>query len=180
MNNSSDDEFGGLDVSPEEAAQMEMNASRSSRASRSTPMPQTPRKAIKTEPLDTPGRIGGLPTPVTGGRTLEGSRDIQTPSASPEDSIERRAEMGKTGYSITDDVLEVLKGKTDGETTGRVKDICDRFGMKLSGIERGRDITRTAVKSKDEKIEQLRKRVVALENEVEKKKAVIRAMADSL
>jgi hypothetical protein len=34
----------------------------------------------------------------------------------------------------------------------RVRGICDKFGMKLSGIERGRDITRVALKSKDDKI----------------------------
>ena len=173
--------FGPFEVSPEDAAEMEFHASQTPRLS-PRPAPQTPRKAAKTGNLATPGRAG-LPTPVTGGsagRSLKGSRDIQTPSASPEDSVERRAEMGKTGYAITDDVMEVLKGKVDAQISSKVQAICDRFGMRLSGIEKGRDISRVALKSKDEKIEELRKRVVDLEGEVEKKKALIKAMADSL
>jgi hypothetical protein len=61
----------------------------------------------------------------------------------------------------------------------RIRGICDKFEMKLSGIERGRDITRVALKSKDDKIEELKNKVVALEAEVEKKKAIIKLMADS-
>jgi polyhydroxyalkanoate synthesis regulator phasin len=176
----SDSEFGGFEVSPEEAAEIEFNASQASQSS-PMPTPQTPRKAVKTGNLATPGEGRALlATPVTGGRSLEGSRDIQTPSAPPEESVERRAEMGKTGYAVTDDVMEVLKGKVDAQTSSKVQTICDKFGMKLSGIERGRDITRVALKSKDEKIEELKKRVAGLEAEVEKKKAVIKAMADSL
>jgi hypothetical protein len=176
----SDDEFGEFGLQPRQAAAMEQ------RASQSMTSPETPRKVIKSFEYATPGRPaqtghGGLPTPITGGGTVfEGSRDIgvfSTPHSSQED-IEQRAAMGKTGYTITDDVVELLKGKVDAQTLAKVQNICDRFGMKLSGIEKGRDITRVALKQKDETLEGLKKKVADLEAEVEKKKAVIKMLAD--
>ena len=179
LDEGSDSDFGGFELSPE-MAEILTRASQTS----STPMPtpQTPRKAAKSGDFATPGAgiRAGLPTPVTGGFTDRESRDIQTPSASPNESVERRAEMGKTGYVITDDVMEVLKGKVNAQICSQVQVICDKFGAKLSGIEKGRDISRVALKSKDEKIEELRTRVASLEMELEKKKAVIKAMADSM
>lgn len=161
---------------------MENNASQTSSTPVPVPAPQNPRKAVKSGEFATPGAgmRAGLPTPVTRGFTNRESGEIQTPSASPEESVERRAEMGKTGYAITDDVMEVLKGKVDAQIFSKVQVMCDKFGAKLSGVEKGRDISRVALKSKDEKIEELRLRVASLEAELEKKKAVIRAMADSL
>jgi hypothetical protein len=176
----SGDEFGGFGLQPGEAAEMEQQASQSMVS------PETPRKVIKSFEYATPGRAEqagprGLPTPITGGRTVsEGSRDVgvfSTPHSSQED-VEQRAAMGKTGYTITDDVMELLKGKVDAQTLAKVQNICDRFGMKLSGIEKGRDITRVALKQKDETMEGLKKKVADLEAEVEKKKAVIKMLAD--
>lgn len=180
MFDDSDDEFGGFGLQPVEAAEVEHQASQSMTSA------PTPRKTIKSFEYATPGRaapaeFGGLPTPVTGGRTVsDGSRDVgifSTPHSSQED-VEHRAAMGKTGYTITDDVMELLKGKVDTQTLAKVQNICDRFGMKLSGIEKGRDITRVALKQKDETMEGLKKKVADLEAEVEKKKAVIKMLAD--
>lgn len=67
--------------------------------------------------------------------------------------------------------MELLKGKIDSETARSVRALLDKFGMRLSGVEKGREIARVALQGKEEKI-------AALEADVEKKKAVIKMMAD--
>jgi hypothetical protein len=105
------DEFGGFEIGPQEAEMMEFSASQS------TPT----RKAVKTSDVATPSRVvknesSGLQTPVTGNANIGRSEfggSLHTPSSSFQGSVEKRAVMGKIGYAVTDDVLEVLKGKVD-------------------------------------------------------------------
>jgi hypothetical protein len=170
------------------------------------PHPETPRKAIKTDPFMTPcsKRKRGeeaLPTPLTGtvqdedvftsstgrlkGYMWDGNErfGLRSPSATSTPGRFRDTsvvddpaeEKPKNGYDIIEEVMELLKDRNiDGDTTGNVRQLLGKHAIKISGIARGRDITRVALKAKDAKIAELQQKITALEKEREMDKTIIR------
>jgi hypothetical protein len=142
-----------------------------------------------------------LPTPLTGGikdedvftsstGRLKGSMwdgnepfGLRSPSATPtpsrfrdvsevEDPADRRS---KDGYDITDEVMGLLRNQQiDENISANLREMLGKHAMKISGIAKGRDITRVALKAKDAKIAELRQKITALEAEREMDKTVIR------
>lgn len=103
----------------------------------------------------------GTPTPV---RYRESTVASDAPS-----------QILQNSYDITDEVLELLKDKhIDDETTASLKQLLNRHTMKISGIAKGRDITRVALKAKDTKIAELQQKISALEAQREMDRTVIR------
>jgi hypothetical protein len=116
-------------------------------------------------------------------------RGLPSPSSSP--TPNRRLDFGAassaTGavasadYDITEEVLELLSGhEIDEETTAELRKLLNRYALKNSGIEKGRDVTRLALKAKDAKIEELQARITALETEREMDKVIIRHFKDDM
>ena len=79
-------------------------------------------------------------------------------------------------YDITTEVLDLLAEESvllDGETGAKLRNLLSRHAMRVSGIAKGRDITRVALKSKDVRIGELGLRIGQLEAEREVDKRII-------
>lgn len=158
---------------------------------------ETPRKAIKSAPSMTPGSKrkrdeAVLPTPSTtddifntpaatkaNGDRWDGKTPfgLRSPSQTPTPMRFHDAEPSSqnTSYEITEEVMELLKGqRIDEDTVSNLRGLLNRHAMKMSGIAKGRDITRVALKAKDKTIAELRQRISSLEAEREMDKAVIK------
>ena len=118
---------------------------------------------------------------------------LRSPSATPTPSRFRNVvesensarEKDKPGYDITDEVMDVLKDEHINENArASLRQLLSTHAMKVSGIAKGREITRVALKSKDVKIAELQQKIAALEAERELDKIIIRhlksGMAESI
>jgi len=103
-----------------------------------------------------------------------------TPSqfAQPRDSTaasEDRGERAQQNYDITDEVMDLLRDQQiDEEVTFNLKELLNKHALKISGISKGRDITRVALKAKDAKIAELQQKINALETERDLDKRILR------
>lgn len=89
--------------------------------------------------------------------------------------------MMTSPYDITPEVLHLLQEEgvlLDEETKGKLKNLLGRHAMRVSGIAKGRDITRVALKSKDSKIAELGLRIGQLEAEREVDRRLIAGLRD--
>jgi hypothetical protein len=103
-----------------------------------------------------------------GNEHIRNSSITPTPSRYQESIVisEALQDKGQKSYDISEDVIELLKDQhIDEETTTNLKQLLNRHALKISGIAKGRDITRLALKAKDEKIAELQQRISALETE---------------
>ncbi|PVH84347.1 hypothetical protein DL98DRAFT_651999 [Cadophora sp. DSE1049] len=108
---------------------------------------------------------------------------LRSPSGTPTPTRYREStvasdapsQMSQDNYDITDEVLDLLKDQhIDDEITANLKQLLSRHAMKISGVARGRDITRVALKAKETKIAELQQKISALEAQREIDKTVIR------
>ncbi|KAG4435457.1 hypothetical protein IFR05_009059 [Cadophora sp. M221] len=107
----------------------------------------------------------GTPTPS---RYRESADASNFPGPGPSQTIQNN-------YDITDEVLELLKEQNiDDDTTANLKHLLSKHAMKISGIVKGRDITRVALKAKETKIAELQQKISALEAQREMDKTVVR------
>ncbi|KFX97496.1 hypothetical protein O988_04843 [Pseudogymnoascus sp. VKM F-3808] len=115
-------------------------------------------------------------------------RGLISPSASPAPnrrldfgSVAASGARGSTDYEITEEVLQLLEGQpVEDETIANVRGLLNRYALKNSGIEKGRDVTRLALKARDAKIEDLQQQVATLESKREMDKAIIRHFKDDM
>jgi hypothetical protein len=84
-------------------------------------------------------------------------------SGFPESNIEIEAQKGQE-YDISDEVIDLLKDENiDEQTLTNLKQLLNRHALRISGIAKGRDITRVALKAKDMKIAELKQKIDELE-----------------
>lgn len=77
-------------------------------------------------------------------------------------------------YYITSVVLSILQDASmTAEVKQNVQQTLNSYALRVSGIERGRDVTRIALKKKDEKIVELGQKIQQLEEERELDKTII-------
>lgn len=115
-------------------------------------------------------------------------RGLISPSASPTPnrrldfgSVASSGARGSTDYEITEEVLQLLEGQpVEDETIANIRGLLNRYALKNSGIEKGRDVTRLALKARDAKIEDLQQQVATLESKREMDKAIIRHFKDDM
>lgn len=168
--------------------------------------PETPRKAIRTDLLSTPGKrrydemtvesetnmTTSLPTPATRGRI--GDDIFTTPTAgspgkglfavgimpSPAETptpLRYKETLLTQEFELAAEVLNVLRNHNvlvPSETADAVKVVCNKHVLYTRGVTRGRDVSRTVVKSKDERIAELLGEIEGLKAERETSRAVIR------
>jgi hypothetical protein len=87
----------------------------------------------------------------------------------------------KTGddYDITKTVMGLLEGEQIGEPVRQaVRETLNTHALRMQGVYRGRDMARTALKTKDARIAELQARVAALETERKMNKERIRRLRD--
>ena len=172
----------------------------------SMPPPMTPRKAVKTEALSTPGKrtfremdngdVGAWPTPNSAskaedvfttpathsnGKTLFSAthgQDTPTPARFRDISGANGAES-----SLAADVLAILRAAKISlplKVQNDLKDVCNKQNMFTQGVLRGRDVSRSLVAKRDEKIVELQSSIEALQSERETSRAVIRHLRSEL
>lgn len=130
----------------------------------------TPVSRLKGGVWDSNARFGlrspsGTPTPT---RYREGT-------ATSEFQGDSQGVRPPANFDISDEVFEVLKDSDlDVETTASLRALLAKHALKISGIAKGRDITRVALKAKDGKIAELQQKISALEAQREMDRTVIR------
>jgi hypothetical protein len=164
--------------------------------------PETPRKAIKANPYMTPGTKRkreeySLVTPITTkkddilsgpplSRRYDGRSEVhktfgprdtaQTPTPNRFHDAESTGaqEESTISYDTTEEVMELLKDEhIDEETSSKLRELLNKQALRVSGIAKGRDITRVALKAKDSKIAELQQKITALNAEREMDKTII-------
>ena len=169
------------------------------------PPPETPRKATKTDPLSTPskrrfdemnhGAESAWPTPatdksddvfttpVTGirGRNLFSGSALMSPAETP--TPLRTRNLLLEGSELAGEILDHLRTaqvSLRDDAAEVIKGICNKYALKLQGVTKGRDISRIAIKAKDERIAELQGRITALEAERETSRSVIRHLRSDM
>lgn len=137
------------------------------------------------------GRMDGLINAVPSSQANGGSGrfGLRSPSNTPTPSRFREStdtsdafgERFGLNYDITSEAMELLEGqKIEDEVMESLSKVLDKQALRVSGIIKGRDITRLALKNKDAKIAELQQRIAALETERELDKTIIRHLAHSV
>ena len=157
------------------------------------PPPETPRKAIKTDTLASPGKRrydevaqttttpdkdDVFTTPSTGlrGRALFSTAGLLSPAitpSKPHDKAPLSPEDSELAFEILDNLRD-MHVDLNMEAVTVVKMIGTRYAMKMQGVARGRDISRQVIKNKEAKIVELQGKIAGLEAERETNRAVIR------
>jgi hypothetical protein len=144
-----------------------------------TPVTETSQTlAASNSTLNNDDVFGSPSTMVNGANDRFGFR---SPSATPShfslqrEASEDRGERPRQSYDITDGVMDLLRDQhIDEETTTSLKELLNKHALKISGISKGRDITRVALKAKDAKIAELQQKIAAMESERELDKRINR------
>ncbi|KAG8530788.1 succinate dehydrogenase flavoprotein subunit [Bacidia gigantensis] len=165
--------------------------------------PETPRKAVKTNNVTSPGKrsyeemtVNGagtnLPTPITshgdgdifvtpatGPRTnnLFGYPNLPSPSQTPTPIRYNDLPLNQDSELATETLMSLqtaLSAPLFSEAREHIKQICNRHVKYTKGIEKGRDISRAMVKQKDVRIGQLQNEVEGLKTERETERSVLR------
>ena len=164
------------------------------------PPPETPRKAAKTSTLTTPGKRRydemAYPTPSADddvfttppsnlvARSLFTSSSSPIPTstpglATPSPTPSRFRAALPTDSELSADIVSSLRSSnvslTDNAIT-LIQAICHKFTAQTQGIAKGRDISRAAIKGKDEQILELQGKIAALEQERDTNRNVIRCL----
>ena len=165
--------------------------------------PETPRKAIKSDQLSTPGKrrydeitqedgsAATWPTPKTDSKV---DTDVfTTPSTSTRGNLFADPSLSVSGVTPTPiryknippsqdselatEILESLQISLSAplfaEARENIKNICNRHVMYTKGIMKGRDVSRAMVRKKEEQIAQLQNEIEGLKTERETDKAVV-------
>lgn len=164
------------------------------------PPPETPRKAIKTDILSTPGKRGFeemnvgnpllRPTPMSADReddvfttpaTNGKGNNIFMPTT-PQDTPTpvRFKDMSSAqggNSSLANEVLTALQDAKillPAKVGDDIKAICNKQNLFTHGVIKGRDVSRSLIAKRDEKIIGLQGTIEALQAERETSRAVIR------
>lgn len=178
----------------------------SSQNQNAMPPPETPRKAVKVDTFSTPGKrsFGEMendgavawPTPVSekkgddvfttpangiGGKrlfTTTGAEDTPTPVRSKDIAPSTTADA-----PLATEILKILKSAhvpLPPKTLDDIRDICNKQSLFTHGVIKGRDISRSLISKRDEKIVELQSDIEALQSERETSRVVIRHLRREL
>lgn len=164
------------------------------------PPPETPRKAVRTDIVSTPGKrkFGEVdagdsapwPTPVSAKKeddvfatpaTNSKSKNLFS-TTSPQDTPTPMRFKDVTPSKGSDSsfaaevfgILQSAKISLPSSVREKVKEACDKQSLYTHGVIRGRDVSRSLIAKKDEKIVELQGSIEALQAERETSRAVIR------
>ena len=178
----------------------------SSQSQHTMPPPETPRKAIKTDCFSTPGKRSFdemtdsgqtvWPTPIsttkgddvfttpataTGGRRLfstSGSDGTPTPVR-----FNDIAPTATADSSLATEILKTLKNAQVAlplNVRDEIREICNKQSLFTHGVIKGRDISRSLIAKRDEKIVELQGTIEAMQSERETSRTVIRHLRREL
>ena len=170
------------------------------------PPPETPRKAVKTDSFSTPGKrrydeisksdVEAWPTPTsakngddifTTPATNINSKNLFSSSQGQETPTPMHFQdvVPKNGAesSLATEVLAVLRSAKitlPSNVSEDLKNVCNKQSLFTHGVIKGRDVSRTLVAKKQEKIAELQASIEALQAERETSRAVIRHLRQEL
>lgn len=105
-------------------------------------------------------------------------------SSSGSSGVRQRSEPGTSGagaddYPITEEVMALLGGvpMMDEDIMNSVRRNLNTYALRMKGVERGRDMVRSLVQSKDARIAELQARLAQLEKERSADRERIRTLA---
>lgn len=108
-------------------------------------------------------------TPVT-------SRTQDSVAPTPQCSLTTR-DPGTQNYSLTANILSLLEEfYVDTSVVAEIRSTLNSHCLRVSGIEKGREATRKALKTKDARIEELETKVKELERQDEVNKTIIKSI----
>lgn len=82
-------------------------------------------------------------------------------------------------YDITEDIMNLLKGQhIEEDVEAKLRQVLSRNALKISGIVKGRDITRVALRTKDTKIADLQQKIMLLEHKHDMDEAIIKRLRE--
>jgi hypothetical protein len=126
----------------------------------------TPSKKFKQDSYETPHSSLRTPsaTPTPSTRYLSHDLDLN-PDSTPKP---------QQTYDITSEIFSLLHAqKIEEEIEEKLKEVLSKHALRISGIVRGRDVSRAAIKKKDERIAELEGVIGRLEREREVDRVVI-------
>ena len=168
------------------------------------PSTETPRKALKTDLLSTPGKRrydemaledagAAWPTPTPGpgnddvfttpniatvGKESFVNASLASPAVTPTSTRLKNALSGSEQESeLASEILSILQTHNVSLTPPAqeaVRVACDKHILYTRGVMRGRDVSRATVKKKDERISELQSEIEGLRFERETNRAVVR------
>ena len=178
----------------------------SSQSQHAMPPPETPRKAIKTDSFSTPGKRSfdemtetgrtAWPTPISATKgddvfttpaTSTGGRRLFSTSVSDGTPTPVRfndvAATATAGSSFAAEILRTLKSAQvalPSNVRDEIRDICNKQSLFTHGVIKGRDISRSLIAKRDEKIVELQGTIEAMQSERETSRTVIRHLRREL
>lgn len=197
-----DDEFYDWPASEEE------NLSRAAESTLTNPMPppETPRKAIKLDAFSSPGKrrydemiqeeIPPWPTPSTStkdddifttppkvsrGTSLFAQSGLLSPMNSP--TPHRFRDLSGQEPELTKEILQTLQSHQvviSPEVQSAIKNIGSKHSLFTHGVIKGRDVSRSLLRKKNEQISELEGKLAALQQEREVDKAAIRHLTEKV
>ncbi|MCJ1388101.1 hypothetical protein MMC18_000945 [Xylographa bjoerkii] len=161
-----------------------------------------PRKAPKTEAPRTPGKRAygemAFPTPSTAGKLPDGGDVFTTPTTAPHgrtlfstaslpspattptpQRFRAPADRDAAASALEREILDALRESGVGlgaDAQAALRGVCERWELRLRGVQKGREVVRAAVRRKEERIGELVGRVEGLEREREAGRAVVRSL----
>ena len=170
------------------------------------PPPETPRKAIKLDPFSTPGKrrydemiqeeIPPWPTPSTStkdddifttppkisrGTSLFAQSGLLSPMNSP--TPQRFRDLSGQEPELTQEILQALQSYQiviSPEVQSTIKSIGSKHSLFTHGVIKGRDVSRSLLRKKNEQILELEGKLAALQQEREVDKAAIRQLTEKV
>lgn len=144
--------------------------------------------------------LGGLPTPESGNsfhgasepgakrfKTAQGPQGASTPTPARTRNALAGGDLSQGDYYSDDDaeitiaVLGLLKAEPVSTPVRRaLRETLNLHALKARGVERGRDVLREGLKTRDQRIADLQARVVKLEDERRARKVALKKAASDL
>ena len=178
----------------------------SSQSQNSMPPPETPRKALKTDNLSTPGKRrfddmehrgqNAWPTPVSNKKAddifttpaagMGGTRLFSTPGPQDTPTPARFHDVAPTATADSTLAMEILNTLKSAQISlpsnvrDDIRDICNKQSLFTHGVIKGRDISRSLIAKRDEKIVELQSTIEAMQSERETSRTVIRHLRREL
>lgn len=197
-----DDEF--YDWPASEVEQLSKAADSTPKTSMSPP--ETPRKAIKLDPFSSPGKrrydemiqgeVPPWPTPSTSTKdddifttppnssrsmNLFAQSGLLSPMNSP--TPHRFKDLSSQEPELTKEILQALQSHqvvVSPEVHSTIKSIGSKYSLFTHGVIKGRDVSRSLLRKKNEQILELEGKLAALQHEREVDKAAIRHLTEEV
>ena len=137
------------------------------------------RRTVKRQRLDDWWGVGPPSSPPSSQGTLTALNNTTAPlDSSP---TPKRGSQGEAYHDVTQQVLQMIPtGAVSDAVRDKISGYLDLHGLRMAGIEKGRDLAREEVRKKDSDIQMLQARIAALETERRKQEGMIAGLKGGL